>query len=156
MDEQEYKNTYNEINPLKCVFEKAMCSLKCSCSRGQMFRLADRHGYACHSASHQARCRQLLDALRAHTQFVFKLRDIDGPLPHNKEIRVQNGGLLGLQKLLALGEAEQVADVSALLDAAELRYPDLQHLPFDQLMPSITAYQARPKRRSKSKQKADD
>lgn len=155
MDEQEYKNTYNSVNPLKCVFEKAMCSLKCNCSRGQMFRLADRHGYACHSATHQQMCGALLDKLRAHTVFVFKLRDIDGPLPHNKEIRVQNGGLLGLQKLLSGMEQEQVDDVSALMELLQVRYADLDRLPFSEIMQSVTAYQARPKRRSRATDKND-
>lgn len=151
MDEQEYKDTYNRINRLKCVFEKAMCSLKCNCSQGSMFRLADRHGFGCHSPIHQKTCTELLNHLRAQTRFVFKITDIDGPLPHNKEIRVQNGGLLGLQKLL-LGESlEQVADVSALLDQVAQRYGALEQLPYDQIMPSVMAYQARPRRRSKSR-----
>jgi len=157
MDEKEYKDTYNRINQLKCVFEKAMCSLKCSCSQGRMFRLADRHGFGCHSPLHQKSCVELLDRLRAQTHFVFKLRDIDGPLPHNKEIRVQNGGLLGLQQLLGGQELDHVADVSALVTDLQRAYGALDRLPFDQVMPSVMAYQARPRRRQKDRpgQKSD-
>ncbi|TNF32930.1 MAG: hypothetical protein EP315_09025 [Gammaproteobacteria bacterium] len=149
MDEQEYKNAYNRINTIKCVFEKAMCSLHSRCSQGQMFRLADRHGYGCHSPVEQQQCASLLDHLRKQTRFVFKLTDIEGPLPHNKEIRVQNGGLLGLQKLLDQKmEADRVEDVSSLIRQVIERYGDLQHLPYDRIMQSVMAYQARPKRRS--------
>jgi hypothetical protein len=150
MDEQEYKDTYNRINQLRCVFEKAMCSLKCNCSQGNMFRLADRHGFGCHSPLDQARCVQFLDHLRSRTRFVFKLTDIDGPLPHNKEIRVQNGGLLGLQKLIGDAGLDQVSDVSSLIRQAEKVYGAIDQVPFDQLMPSVMAYQARPRRRSRS------
>ena len=161
MDEQEYKATYNRINPLKCVFEKAMCSLKCNCSQGSMFRLADRHGFSCHSPVHQKNCADLLNHLRARTRFVFKLTDIDGPLPHNKEIRVQNGGLLGLQKLLygespdAINENRandgRVNDVSGLVDELLKNYGSIERLPYDRVMPMVMAYEARPRRRSRSR-----
>lgn len=151
MDEQEYKDTYNRINQLKCVFEKAMCSLTCGCSQGAMFRLADRHGFGCHSPLHQKTCAELLDRLRAQTRFVFKLHDIDGPLPHNKEIRVQNGGLLGLQKLQGGPAQDHVKDVSTLTSDVLQAYGSIESLPFDQLIQSVMAYQARPRRRSKTK-----
>ena len=149
MDEKEYKDTYNRINQLKCVFEKAMCSLKCNCSQGSMFQLADRHGFACHSPLDQKRCAEFLNHLRQQTRFVFKISDIDGPLPHNKEIRVQNGGLLGLQKLLKDEPKDSVDDVSGILRQSIDRFESLDQIPYDKVMQSVTAYQARPKRRSK-------
>ena len=150
MDEQEYKNLYNHVNQLRCVFEKSMCSLHASCAQGRMFRLADRHGYACHNEQAQKQCSQLLDHLRQQTRFVFKLSEIDGPLPHNKEIRVQNGGLLGLQKLLDSTESEvRVEDVHQLISQVIDRYGSIDKLPFNVLMQSVTEYKARPKRRNK-------
>lgn len=150
MDEQEYKSTYDSINTIRCVYEKAMCSLVTSCSQGQMFRLADRHGYTCRSAVHQKQCEALLNHLRKQTRFVFKLNEIDGPLPHNKEIRVQNGGLLGLYKAMHPEEtAEKVDDVSSLVSSAVQHFGGIESLPYDQLMQSVMAYQARPKRRSR-------
>ncbi|MCW8955941.1 MAG: hypothetical protein OQL09_03595, partial [Gammaproteobacteria bacterium] len=100
MDEDEYRQAYERINTIPCVFEKALCSQFCACSMSHMFRLADRHGAGCKSPSAQQLCAQLLDQLRKQTRFVFKISEIDGPLPHNKEIRVQNGGVSGLQKLV--------------------------------------------------------
>ena len=149
MDEKEYKNAYNRINQLKCVFEKAMCSLKCNCAQGSMFRLADRHGYGCHSPLEQKRCNEFLDHLRSQTRFVFKLNDIDGPLPHNKEIKVQNGGLYGLQKLVMNGSPETVENVSAVIDSAIEKFGSIEQIPYNQVMQSVMSYQTRPKRRAK-------
>ena len=155
MDEDEYKKTYQQINQLQCVFEKALCSLRCQCSQGDMFRLADRHGVACNKPASQLQCASLLNHLRNQTRFVFKINDIDGPFPHNKEIRVQNGGLLGIQKLLGL-EVEQnaagedlVSDVAAVIADAIEKYGSIEALPYNLIMPSVTAFQARPKRRKK-------
>lgn len=147
MDEDEYKSAYARINTLPCVFEKAMCSLHGNCSQGRMFRLADRQGFGCQSPLAQARCAALLDHLRQQTRFVFKLGDIAGPLPHNKEIRVQNGGLNGLARLLDEHAGEQpITDVSAVVANVIERYGGIDKLPYATLMQAITAYQPRAKR----------
>ena len=149
MDEDEYKNTYNRINSLRCVFEKAMCSLHAQCSQGRMFALADRHGFGCESPLAQTQCVNLLSHLRNQTRFVFKLAEIDGPLPHNKEIRVQNGGLVGLRKLLdPTADASGIKDVSTLVQHVIEQYDGIDKIPYASVMQSITAWQARPKHRS--------
>jgi len=91
---------------------------------------------------------ELLNELRNQTRFVFKINEIDGPLPHNKEIRVQNGGLLGLQKLQDIN-SEKVEDVQATISSVIEKYGDVKQLPFDIVMQSVMAFKARPKRRSK-------
>lgn len=148
MDEDEYKNAYNRINTLRCVFEKTMCSLQGQCSQGRMFRLADRHGFGCESPLAQQQCANLLNHLRNQTRFVFKLAEIDGPLPHNKEIRVQIGGLTGLRKLLnSNDENPQIADVSQVVQQAISQFGSIENIPYATLMQFITAVQT-PRRRS--------
>lgn len=155
MDEDEYKNAYNRINTLRCVFEKTMCSLNGQCSQGRMFRLADRHGYGCESPLAQQQCVDFLNHLRSQTRFVFKVHEIDGQLPHNKEIRVQTGGLTGLRKLIDDGthtvtENTPIADVSRIVQQAIAKYGSVEAIPYVTLMQSITAVQT-PKRRSDKK-----
>ena len=151
MDEEEYRQAYQRINSVPCVFEKALCSLFCCCSQGHIFRLAARHGAACKSAEAQQDCAQLLDQLRKQTRFVFKISEIDGPLPHNKEIRVQNGGISGLQKLVDPGySGEPISDVYQVVQDVLEKYAAIDAVPFDVVMQSVMAYKARPKRRSRS------
>lgn len=149
MDEDEYRNAYNSMNAVRCVFEKAMCSLHGQCSKGRMFQLADRHGFGCDSPTAQQQCSQLLNHLRSQTRFVFKLPEIEGPLPHNKEIRVQNGGLVGLRKLLdESADASPIADVSQVVQQAIRQFGSVQNIPYAQVIQSVTAWQARPRHRS--------
>ncbi len=140
MDEDSYKAAYERINTAPCAFEKGILSLKCKCAYQHMFRLADRHGVGCQDALMQQSCSQFLQHMRKQTRFVFKI-SIDGPLPHNKEIKVQNGGMLGLQKLL-LGDAssEVVEDISSLLNRAIELYGELDRIPYNLVMPSVTSY----------------
>ncbi len=46
MDEKHYKETYSNINPNRCVFEKSINSRICNCNKSQRFNLADREGVA--------------------------------------------------------------------------------------------------------------
>lgn len=146
MDEDSYKAAYERINTAPCAFEKGILSLKCKCEYQHMFRLADRHGVACQDAVMQQKCSGFLDHLRKQTRFVFKI-PIDGPLPHNKEIKVQAGGMLGMQKLL-LENTQQatVENIAGLLSRAIELYGDLASIPYSRVMPDVTGYQVRPKR----------
>jgi len=146
MDEENYRDTYQRINTAPCVFEKAILSLKCNCAYQHMFRLADRHGVGCTDAVKQQNCRYFLDHLRRQTRFIFKT-DIDGPLPHNREIKVQNGGMLGLQQLLEDRSADSVDDIAGLIQASVEKYGSMEDIPYNRIMPAVTAYQVRTRRK---------
>ena len=100
MDEQQYREAYQSVNDRRCVFEKTINSRRCSCEKSCRFHLADREGIACKSAAANALCGELLNHMRSNARFALHLTSADGPLPHAREIKVQTGGLLGLQGLL--------------------------------------------------------
>jgi len=147
MDEDSYRQAYERINTAPCAFEKGILSLKCKCSYQHMFRLADRHGVGCTDAVKQQQCVVFLNHLRKQTRFIFKI-NIDGPLPHNKEIKVQNGGMLGVQQLL-LGdfEKQEVEDIAGLMEQSINLYGSIEDIPYNLIMPSVTNFQTRPKRK---------
>jgi hypothetical protein len=151
MEEQQYKETYEAINERRCVFEKTINSRRSTCSKSVRFHLADREGIACKSASGNALCTELLTRMRSNARFALHLTHADGPLPHAKEIRVQTGGLLGLQGLIHpyLADQENVADIIATLDIALQRYSSLENLPFEIIVQGIVKFEGRKKHPSK-------
>ncbi|MGB5607212.1 MAG: hypothetical protein WBN51_11880 [Gammaproteobacteria bacterium] len=148
MEEQEYKSTYYAINKRRCVFEKAVSTRRCTCVKSLRFHLADREGVACESASGNAVCAELISRLRHNARFSLHLTSTDAPLPHAKEIRVQIGGLLGLQGLLhpELSASSQINNVIGLTDSAIQRYGRLEDLPYDVIVQAIVKFQGRKKR----------
>ena len=150
MDEQQYKTTYNLINPQRCAFEKAINSRICNCSKAQRFNLADREGVACTSSQGLERCGHLLSQLRKNARFALQRLDVDEALAHTEEIKIQNGGLLGLQFQVEEHANQTVEDIDALISVAEGKYQSFEKLPYSQLMQVITAYQIR-KRRNKTR-----
>jgi len=148
MEEQEYKNTYQTVNKRRCVYEKAINSRRCGCARCHRFNLADREGVACKSATGNALCTEFLNTLRSKARFSLHLTHSDKPLPHAKEIRVQTGGLLGLQELLDPGKADSTnaENIIGMLDTAIQRYERLQNLPYNIIIQGVVSFEGRKKR----------
>jgi hypothetical protein len=148
MEEQEYRATYQALNRRRCVFEKAINSRRCTCAQSARFHLADREGVACESDAGNILCIALLDAMRRNARFSLHVTHADGPLPHAKEIRVQIGGLLGLQKLLHpdTSPAGEVDNINGLATEALERYRRIEDLPYDRIVQSIVSYEGRRKR----------
>ncbi len=149
MEEHEYRAAYNEINERRCVFEKAINLRGCACRQSHRFNLADREGVACQSVQGLANCSDILKCLRSNARFALQLTRISGPLPHNAEIKVQSGGLLGLQRLIDSAPLDSafVADVISLVDEAITTFGGLENIPYDKIMPSIVGFEVRRKRR---------
>lgn len=149
MEENEYKSTYQDIAKNRCVFEKALTNNQCRCSMSSHFWLADREGYACKFADNAAKCSELLGKLRESSRFSLKLKNIEEKLPHNMDIRVQAGGLLGLQQaILPDRQGQAVTDVNELVNKSIEVCGDLDSLPYSEIVKSVVQFQVR-KRRNK-------
>ena len=148
MDEQQYRNTYHSINERRCVFEKTINSRRSTCKQAHRFQLADREGIACRSTSANVLCKELLDHMRSKARFALHLTSADSPLPHAREIKVQTGGLLGLQGLLhpEKATADNVENTIGLVATALARFEHLDNLPYDIIVQAIVKFEGRKRR----------
>lgn len=112
------------------------------------FHLADREGISCKSDAGNTLCTELLNTMRSNARFALRLTSADAPLPHAKEIRVQTGGLLGLQGLLHpdRADAANIDNVIGLVELAMQKYGRLQDLPYTAIVQAIVSFQGRRKR----------
>ncbi len=148
MDENEYRSTYHELNKRRCLFEKALNSRVCNCEKSNRFNLADREGVTCMSPSGQALCENLIQQLRFNARFALRLTSIEGPLPHASEIKIQNGGLLGLQSVVLKQPLSQqkVVNVYHVVKEAISQYGGLDELPFSDIVKAMVSYEGRRRR----------
>ncbi|VAW55345.1 hypothetical protein MNBD_GAMMA06-1489 [hydrothermal vent metagenome] len=157
MEEDEYKSTYNELAAVRCVFEKALSNSQgnrqVKCSLSQHFCLADREGYSCKNAQASIQCKIFLEQLRENSRFVLKLHEVNGPLPHNMEIRVQVGGLKGLAKLLDINEHKikvdepvTIGNINQIISAVKKQYGAASNLPYNKIIQSVVQFQGRQRR----------
>ncbi len=151
MDEDQYRATYHKLNPNRCIFEKAHTNRRCDCQQRRRFVLATREGIACRSESSLKNCTKFLNLLRDSSRFALKITLIDGPLPHNKELRVQAGGTLALQTLLQGNneDMDSVENIDQLLKQALIEYGELENIPYSELIKGVLTYKVRRKKRKK-------
>lgn len=150
MDEDKYRETYRSVNPLQCPFEKTLNSRRCVCTKMEKIQLADRECVGCLEKQAWQNCLVFLQLIRSNAKFSLKMTEIDAPLPHGKEIKVQNGSIIGLQKIFK-PESEEKPDIYKLLSQALSKYQEFNNLPFDILMQSIVNFKARETRKDKKK-----
>jgi hypothetical protein len=113
MNEDEYRSTYHQVNHQRCVFEKMVLLRYGNCEFNQKLLLAEREAMACQSEAAQKNCHLLLNTMRKNARFALQMTKTDSPLPHSKEVKVQAGGLYGLQQYLNhknTAETEELSD----------------------------------------------
>ena len=133
MDETAYRNARGGINRLPCVFEKALLLGCAACALALRHALAERETLACADPAAHADCRAFHRLLREKSQFALKLGAAEERIPHAKEMKLQCGGLRGLQE--ALGKP---LDVHLLVHGA-----DIPELPYSRIIQGVAAWQGR-------------
>jgi len=133
------------VETLKCAFAAPLITRQFGCR--QALEVTRRGGpdIACQSQDSHRRCAELFDALKGAALPAMGHVDDLNVTPASVYTRIQDGGLLGLQRQL-----DQTSTVSARIDdidelAARLvaTFPDAAMLPCQQAVPDITAFKLR-------------
>jgi len=138
MDETAYRQALTTSIRRNCPFEKSVLTRCAACSRAEKHNIAEREIVACNNAEAHQRCIALRDLLRHNFTFALGKMHIDGPLPHAQEMRMQCGGLKGLQ--VAIDGNDQVPDVALLVEMAQQRYGELAELPYSLIVQRANIY----------------
>lgn len=146
MEEDEYKQTYQQIASVVCVFEKTLTSNRAKCAFSKHFWLADREGYSCKSSECASICSEFLQNMREKSRFTLKLKTPGEALAHNMEIRVQAGSLQGLHHLFG-GQPGIIPDIQQLVSGARQKYGSLQALPYAEIVKFVSSFQGRSRRK---------
>ncbi len=141
MDEQAYQATRQQLNPLPCVFEKALLCQAAACEAARRLSLAEREMVACREPLARAACGQLLSLLRTNSAFALKIKDAQRILPHAMTMKIQCGGLVGLRDLL--DPEAHAPDVLKLVRLAHAEYGAFEDLPFSRIVQGVAHWQIR-------------
>lgn len=142
MDETAFRQALTISIPRYCPFEKSVLTHCAACSKAEKHNIAEREVISCNSAKAHQRCIAFRDSLRHNFTFALGKSHIEGPLPHMQEMRMQCGGLRGLQ--FAQDGNDEVGDVAALLEMALQEFGSTADFPYVQIIRwSNTHYKAR-------------
>jgi len=123
---------------LPCVFQAALLARQADCELVQCRSLAERESLLCPSATAHLNCETLQRLLLERATFALKQHP-HTPLTHGTAMRLQCGGIKGLQTVL--GGAQP--DVHRLIAQAQQDHGGLTELPWSAIVTCIMAWQPR-------------
>jgi hypothetical protein len=141
-DPDSLRNTCCESSAV-CVFAKALLARAAVCELATRRTVGEREIIECPSPVARTNCGTLGALLHERARFALRLPAPGHPVVHAQALRLQCGGLAGLQQ--ALGAAQ--ANVHRMVGTAHERYGSLTEVPWDAIVDAIKAWQSRRPRR---------
>lgn len=141
MDEEQYRETYQQINTLPCVFERAILHRCGTCESAQRLNIAEREAVKCLSENSHKDCKEFLEIVHEKSTFAIGLPNPGEKLPFGKEIKIQCGSIAGLKN--ALDKNGEDLGIHALIDASVIASGDINKLPFEKIVRDISAFKSR-------------
>lgn len=107
--------------------------------------LAGREGVGCDCVTDLRLCTDILDTIRENARFSLRLTQVAGALPHNKELRVQVGGMQGLRDAASENNTGQlkVDDIHDVIKSAVEKFKDIESMPYSEIVKSVAACEGR-------------
>ncbi len=132
----------------KCLFSAPLISHQFGCVYAKEVIHRGGAEIACTDIAAHARCGQLFQHMKAAALPAFGVEDDLLSMPHSVLVKIQYGGLLGLQRLLsgATAAPERVENIDALVAGAQVRFGVVGAVPCAQFVADITAFKPRPRR----------
>lgn len=122
-----------------CVFAKAILSRAAVCEQSSRRQVGEREIVACGSVVARFNCSTLAALMAERARFALRLPGPGRPLMHAQALKLQCGGLVGLQHVLELERPE----VQSMVGAALERYASLDTLPWEQIVRSLASWTPR-------------
>ena len=126
----------------KCAFNATLMGDQFGCAHARHVVRRGGPDVACTDSAGHERCRRLFELLKASALPAFGVEDDLLSMPHSTLVKIQFGGLLGVQRLLGNG-VETVTDINSLVDHAENRFGGLETVPCEQIHMDMTGYKIR-------------
>lgn len=128
----------------KCAFNATLMGDQFGCAHARHVVRRGGPDVACTGSAGHERCRRLFELLKASALPAFGVEDDLLSMPHSTLVKIQFGGLLGIQRLLGdNAETATVTDINSLVDRAENRFGGLETVPCEQIHTDITGYKIR-------------
>ncbi|MBC8520139.1 MAG: hypothetical protein H8D24_07015 [Gammaproteobacteria bacterium] len=128
-----------------CPFAKAILNGHSRCKFSETFHISERHGVQCTQPSTQQLCAQLSSQLHHQSHFALGVTRIPKQITSNMELRIQCGGLNGLQQCTS--REDETTDIATLIEMATEMFGAIDKMPYQQIIQSISQWA--PKRRGR-------
>ena len=130
-----------------CVFALTQIANEFSCEHGELVTRRAGADIACQAEQYQQQCTCAYQQLKHIGLNAFDYEDDLTQVPHGVWVKIQYGGLLGLQKALQGNTANKVENITNVIQALHTQYSEIGAFPYENIVPDMQAYKSRKRRK---------
>ncbi len=127
-----------------CPFSHLILSGRCSCQFSAKDCVAEKEFGSCLNRDSSNLCQSIYHHLRDNSDFVLKTHNTNN-LSVGQQSKIKMGGLLALQEIMGVNNGDKINDIASLANQINAAYPNLENMPFSDLMPRISKFKFRNK-----------
>ncbi len=125
----------------KCPFAAPLTTGRFACQHAQEVVRRGGSEYDCCSQANQSVCAELFVRLKAQALPAFGVDDDLTAMPHSVLVKVQSGGLLGVQRVLGEGAADdRIDDIASLVNRAIEHFGSTDDVPYADIEGDMTSF----------------
>lgn len=130
-----------------CAFAVTQISNQFACEYGKLVTRRAGPDISCQSDQMCARCNRVHEHFKRVGLSAFDFADDLNEVPHGTWLKIQFGGLLGMQAELGLqGDAENIRNIAAVIEQAEHAFSSIDAFPYENLVPAMQSYKTKRRR----------
>lgn len=132
----------------KCAFSNTLVTNQFGCEKGEPVARRSGPDIACTSGEAHQRCERLFQRLKEAALPAFGVEDDLLTMPHSVLVKIQHGGLLGLQRLIDNGTAEagEIKNIDGLVGRAVEKLGNLDTIPCQAFVEDMASYKLKRRR----------
>ena len=132
----------------KCAFSNTLVTNQFGCEQGMQVTRRDGPDVACLSEAAHRRCEMLFERMKQVALPAFGVEDDLLSMPHSVLVKIQFGGLLGLQRLVENGaeDSGNVANIHDLVGRAIEMHGSLEAIPCPAFVEDMISYKLKRRR----------
>ena len=134
------------VDTFTCAFNGTLVAQTFGCVHAEPVARRGGPDIACRSPTGHRRCAEVFDRLKAAALPAFGVEDDLLTMPHSVLMKIQHGGLLGLQRTLDGAPANRVENVDGLVERVLGRYQTPDAIPGADVVADITGFQLKRRR----------
>ncbi|HSO82428.1 hypothetical protein [Thiocapsa sp.] len=126
---------------MKCPFAAPLIKTAAACRHAHEVVRRGGSEFDCLSEAEHARCEQVFAGLKACALAASDVEDDPMLMPHSLLVKIQSGGLIGLQRLLGESDADgRDADIGDLVTRAVANFGGADRIPYAALGEDMTSF----------------
>ena len=132
----------------KCAFSNTLVTNQFGCEKGAQVTRRGGPDVVCASEEAHQRCEKLFQRMKQTALPAFGVEDDLLSMPHSVQMKIQFGGLLGLQRLQDKGtdESTVVKNIHGLVGQAIGKHGGLDAIPCQTFVEDMTSYKLKRRR----------